>query len=143
MADEKRIQREIDDQSQKLHSLHNEEQRHADSVKRKRAETAHCREKIEKLTEFWSELHTVALKAMKRVDMSADYPQMTELLQTVAGKIHRREQTYQALENTSEEDLLARKEKLTRELEEHQKKLEEAEAHRHRRAGGAAAEGAG
>lgn len=128
VADEKRIQREIDDQSQKLHSLHNEEQRHTDSVKRKRAETAHCREKIEKLTEFWSELHTVALKAMKRADMSADYPQMTELLQTVAGKIHRREQTYQALENTSEQDLLARKEKLTRELEEHQKKLEEAEA---------------
>lgn len=127
VEDEKRIQGEMDAHSQKLQFLTKEAQHHADSVQLKHAETAQCRDKIDKLTEFWLELHTVVLNAMEQADMSVEYPKITEMLDTVDKQLHRRAQKYQALENTSEPDLLLYKEKLTRELEEHQKQLEEAQ----------------
>lgn len=128
MADEKRYQQEIDDLLQHLQSLHQKEKQLSESIKAKQADVQQCREKIRGVTAFWPDLQSVALKTMYREDMASGYPKMLEMLESVSTKMQRLEHTYQVLENTSEQELLDRKQKLSSDLAKHQEQLAKAEA---------------
>ena len=128
IADEKQLQAEIDGISQRLQTIQQEQQKLDDSIATKQEEIKEHQTRIRTLTVFWPELHALAIQAMTREDVSKEYQEMTELLQSTSGKIERLQQSYQTLESTSEQDLMAQKQRLTHELISHQEQLAQAEA---------------